>query len=152
MFKHTRTFIFIAVTTLLTACGGGSTSSDDQALTDAGSNAGVYMGSGSLSLRNSVTDQIVDELATEVLFSVNRNGVISFSDSSGSRGSAQLTNNLSFSFRSDARTQFEGSCQAGVIFLQGSIIDNKIEGAYRSEGIICSGTAFAVEGAVSAER
>ena len=137
---------------LISACGGGSTSSDEQALTDAGSNTGVFMGSGSLSLINSSTNQTVDQLNTEAVFSVNRDGIISFSDSSGSSGSAQLTNNLSFSFQSDARTQFDGACQSGVVFLQGSVSGNSINAIYSSENVVCSGTNFSVEGNVSAER
>ncbi len=136
---------------LLVACGGGSTSSNDQALIDAGENTGIYKGSGSLSLKNEGTGKVVDELATEVIFDTNRNGIISFSDSSGSRGSAQLTNDLRFAFRSDARTQFDGVCQAGLIFLEGFISEGKVSATYRSEGIICSNVNFTVDGSVSAE-
>ncbi len=152
MMKNYHLIGVICLFVMLAACGGGSTSSDDQALSDAGESTGIYKGSGSLSLKNEVTGKVIDELATEVLFDVNRSGIISFSDSSGSRGSAQLTNDFRFAFRSDARTQFDGVCQAGLVFFEGLISEGKVIATYRSEGIICSNVNFSVSGNVSAER
>ena len=154
MTKKFQLSFVLFFTLFVVACGGGSTSSDELALTEAEASAvtGTFMGSSSQFLRNVSTDQIVDQLATEVAFDVNRDGVITFSDSSGSTGSAQLTNNLSFSFQSDARTQFDGVCQSGVIFLQGTISGNTINAVYSSESLICGGENFIVEGNIFAER
>ena len=152
MTKKFQLSFVLFFTLFVVACGGGSTSSDEFALTDASAVTGVFMGSGSQFLRNVSTDQIVDQLATEVTFSINLDGVITFSDSSGSSGSTQLTNNLSFSFQSDARTQFDGACQSGVIFLQGNISGNTINAVYSSDSLVCGGENFIVEGNIVAER
>ena len=149
-----RALFLCFVFCILTACGSGSSDSDnsENAIDDASSLVGVYQGSETVRLireSNGVQEGFRSNTVTIV---VNDTGILSLSTSGGNSGQAQITNGQTFQLRADARTQFNGQCGSGTVFIDGNVSSSSIIASYSSQDLVCGGDAFRVEGNLDVRR
>ena len=139
---------------MIFGCGSGASDSGagENAINNSGDLVGIYTGEESVRLINQSSDLQADAQQNEVSISINGAGLLQLSTTAGTSGTAQITNNRTFSFRADAKTQFNGQCSSGTITLSGSVTQNSVTGSYSSENVVCGGENFRVEGELSASR
>lgn len=139
----------------LMSCGdGGETESGfgENAIDDVSPFIGVYKGEEIIKLLKEENDEEVEQQTNEVTIIINENGLLRISTSGGTTGSAQIRNDKVFELRSNASTQFDGQCSAGVILLSGSVSVNQVDGKYSSSNLICNKEAYRIEGEFTATR
>ena len=154
MIQYKQIILMFSILISLVACGGGASDTDnvENAINDASSLVGFYQGSETVRLIRDSDNLQVDSLSNMVTISINSSGILSLSSSGGSSGQAQITNGRTFLLRADARTQFNGQCSSGTIFISGNVSESNIIGTYSSESIICGQDDFRVEGSLDLKR
>ena len=138
----------------LVGCGGSETESGfpENSIDDASLFVGVYTGEESIVLVSEQGSEEVSQQDNQVTIIIDEAGVLEFSTSGGSAGSAQVRNDQVFQLRSNASLQFDGQCTAEVILLEGRVSVSQVVGEYSSVGLICNQEAFRIEGQFTANR
>ena len=140
----------------LTGCGGDSISgAGDAQIETPAELVGVYTGQENVTLAK--TDDPTDaQIETkDATVTVGQNGSISLRASNTSNttsGSGQLRRDNTFTLISDARNQFNGACESGILYLDGTVTPTEVTGTYRSESLFCSGISYTFTGTLSATR
>jgi len=154
MIEFKRILFLYVLLVLLVSCGGASSDSDsvENAIDDASSLVGIYKGNETVKLIKASNGVQIDFRSNVVTINISNIGVLSLSTSGGNSGQAQITNGRVFQLRADARTQFDGQCSEGSIFINGSVSPSNVTANYSSLDVVCGGVTFRVEGSLNASR